>query len=223
MPWRVGPVSFPHLKKAPRSTVEDASEKLPRIPPWACLRSHPGEGDWGSAHLAHYRCHQGTAQPMRRQCCGTDSSGYLSHHSAVRALFSSSARILFILSNWHGFDLASCGLHCSDLWPCPELWSIGDKFERPCCHKAQFKCVLSGDRCRRQVKGLIDDLLTLFRCSGHFLPMSLMVTTPPPLLFTDELACQEHLTSLVRCPRFYFYRCYHLFSETVHIPAHCPG
>lgn len=109
------------------------------------------------------------------------------HTTAQRgALFSSFARILFILSNWHGFDVASCGLRCSDLWPCPELWSIGDKFERPCCHKAQFKCAFSGEGCRRQVKGLIDDLLTLFRCSGHFLPMSLMVAAPPPLPLSDS-------------------------------------
>lgn len=151
-------------------------------------------GELGGAHIWHtIGATRGQLSQWGGSAVGLTAADTFHTTALCGALFSSSARILFILSNWHGFDVASCRLCCSDLWPCPELWSIGDKFERPCCNKAQFKCALSEEGCRRQAKGLIDDLLTPFRWSGHFLPMSLMVTAPPP-------PQAKLVISLERCP-----------------------
>lgn len=94
LPRRGGAVTFPHLKKAPRSTAEDMSEKLAglRPGPVSGRMQEDGmrEGKGESAHLAHHRCHRGTAVRIRKQSTrGIDSAGYLFARLSLGPLFSS--------------------------------------------------------------------------------------------------------------------------------------
>lgn len=127
LPRRGGAVTFPHLKKAPRSTAEDTSEKLAGTPPRACLRSHAGgwdvcEGKRGSVHLAHRRCHRGTGAPIRKPSVrGIDSGRYLFARLTLGPLFSSD----------RAARSPSAGPACAFTAVPRLLRSKGAKFKRP--------------------------------------------------------------------------------------------
>lgn len=91
LPRRGGAVTFPHLKKAPRSTVEDTSEKLARTPPRARLRSHAGgwdvcEGKGGKriwrtiGATGGQECGSGSGA-----CVGLTAADTFSHHAHFEA------------------------------------------------------------------------------------------------------------------------------------------
>lgn len=110
---------------------EITQNSAPGLSQVTCRRMGVGKG--GHTHLAHYRCHQGTknSESGSSKYTGLTAADTFSHESEFGALFFFSASILFILSSWQSFEVAICRGYSLDLWPCHELWSIGDKFERP--------------------------------------------------------------------------------------------
>lgn len=81
LPRRGGAVTSPRLRKAPRSTAEDMSEKLAGIRPRARLRSHAGGrgGEGGGGRTSGTLSPPpGTTLRIRKLgVCGIDSGGYL--------------------------------------------------------------------------------------------------------------------------------------------------